>query len=225
MGSTNRKTGGSGPARPGVSRARRKEARPAELLAAALELFTEKGFAATRLDEVAAQAGVSKGTLYLYFESKEALFRAVVGDIVLPSVDKAEAMLATHAGSAAEQLRDILAYWWQCNSDFRLGALHKLIIAEAGNFPEVARCFSDTIVLRGRQMIRRVLEGGIARGEFRPVALEAAIEVIMAPMLMLVVWNNAPLRSCGTHCPPEHYISIHLDMLLNGLLQTRSFSP
>lgn len=211
---------GSGTALPAGKRARRKEARPAELLAAALVLFTEKGFAATRLDEVAARAGVSKGTLYLYFDSKEALFNAVVRGIVLPSVDKAEAMLASHAGSAAQQLKDILIYWWHCNSDLRLGALHKLIIAEAGNFPEVASYFSENIVLRGRQMIRRVLEGGIARGEFRPVAVEAAIEVIMAPMLMLVVWNNAPLRTCGSHCPPEQYISIHLDMLLNGLLQT-----
>lgn len=90
-------------------RQRRKEARPAEVSAAALELFVEKGFAATRLDDIAARAGVSKGTLYLYFDNKEALFEAVIREGVLPLVDRDEAMVASHHGSAFELLRQILS--------------------------------------------------------------------------------------------------------------------
>lgn len=183
-----------------------------------MTLFVEKGYAATRLDDVAARAGVSKGTLYLYFNSKEALFKAVVGDIVLPNMDVAEEMLARHTGPAADQLRDILDYWWNSHGDIHLGALHKIIIAEAGNFPEIADYFSRTIILRGRELIRCVLERGIATGEFRPVDVDAAIEIIVAPMLMLIVWNNAPLRVCGIHCSPEQYIAVHQNLLLNGLL-------
>ena len=77
-----------------VPRKRRKEARPSELLEAALELFVEKGFAATRLEDVASRAGVSKGTLYLYFENKDALFKAVVQEGIIPVIAENEAIAA-----------------------------------------------------------------------------------------------------------------------------------
>src|SRR5512145_278407 len=91
-----------------VPRRRRKDARPAELTAAALDLFVEKGFAATRLDDVAARAGVSKGTLYLYFDSKEALFKAVVEDGIVPLFAAAEQQIADYQGGSADLLRHLL---------------------------------------------------------------------------------------------------------------------
>jgi AcrR family transcriptional regulator len=95
-----------------VRRQRRKEARPAELAAAALSLFIEKGFAATRLDEVAARAGVSKGTLYLYFDSKDALFKAVIEEGVVPLFEEFEAKLETLQDDPERLLREILQGWW-----------------------------------------------------------------------------------------------------------------
>jgi AcrR family transcriptional regulator len=93
-------------------RKRRKEARPGELLAAALDLFVARGYAATRLEDVAQQAGVSKGTLYLYFENKEALFKAVIREGILPVLAENEEIAARHEGSTFALLEKLLNNWW-----------------------------------------------------------------------------------------------------------------
>ncbi len=201
-------------------RQRRKQARPAELLAAALDHFVERGFAATRLDDVAAQAGVSKGTLYLYFGSKEELFKAVIQQGILPVLDEGEAMLAQQEGDACSLLRSMVLRWWQLVGETRLAGIPKLMISEAGNFPEVARYYYENVILRGRELMRKVLERGIAAGEFRAVEIESAIDVIYAPMLMLAVWRHSlgPC-ACGQQ-DPQIYLNTHLDLLLNGLENT-----
>ena len=112
-------------------RRRRKEARPGELTAAALELFVEKGFAATRLEDVAARAGVSKGTLYLYFDSKESLFRAVIEEGMVASLSAAEQLLSEYQGPADELLRQLLFGWWEQIGGTRLAGIPKLMVAEA----------------------------------------------------------------------------------------------
>lgn len=119
-------------------RQRRKEARPGELTSAALQLFVEKGFAATRLDDVAARAGVSKGTLYLYFDSKEALFKAVIEEAMLPVLDAGDDLVEKYEGSAAALLRELIGAWWQLIGNTPLGGVPKLMISEAGNFPALA---------------------------------------------------------------------------------------
>lgn len=149
-------------------RRRRKEARPSELTAAALALFVEKGFAATRLDDVAARAGVSKGTLYLYFNSKEALFKSVIEQGILPALSEGEAMLAQHQGSAAELVRDLLLGWWQLVGSTELGGIPKLMVSEAANFPELAHYYHDQVIVRGRRLLLEALQRGLASGEFRP---------------------------------------------------------
>ncbi|NIO41831.1 MAG: TetR family transcriptional regulator, partial [Burkholderiales bacterium] len=113
-----------------------KEARPAELISAALDLFVERGFAATRLEDVAARAGVSKGTCYLYFPSKEHLFKAVVRGGIVPAIERAEKRFEDHRGSASALIRDIVKGWWISVGNTRLGGIPKLMIAESGNFPE-----------------------------------------------------------------------------------------
>ena len=100
-----------------AKRERRKEARPGELLAAALELFVEKGYAATRSEEVARRAGVSKGTLFLYFASKEELFKATVREHVLPSVAAAEGLARTEGVSASQLLEWLLRGWFERELD------------------------------------------------------------------------------------------------------------
>ncbi len=200
------------------ARRRRKEARPAELLAAALDLFVERGFAATRLDEVAARAGVSKGTLYLYFASKEELFKAVIRQGILPVLEEGEEMLAQHRGDAASLLQDLMRRWWDLTGNTPLGGVPKLMISEAGNFPEVARYYHENVIQRVHDLLGNVLRRGIENREFRPVNIESAIDVISAPMLMLSIWQHsmAPC-SCGGMEDPETYLRTHVDLLLNGL--------
>ena len=198
-------------------RQRRKEARPAELTAAALELFVEKGFAGTRLDDVAARAGVSKGTLYLYFDSKEALFKAVIQEGIVPILEAGAGMVDSFTGGSADLLRGVILEWWKRIGTTSLAGVPKLMISEAGNFPELAAYYNDTVIIRGRELLRRILQRGIARGEFRVVDVETAIDVIFAPVLMMLVWRySLGACGCGSH-DPATYLRTHLDLALNGL--------
>jgi AcrR family transcriptional regulator len=198
-------------------RQRRKQARPAELLAAALDLFVERGYAATRLEEVAVRAGVSKGTLYLYFASKEELFKAVIRQGIIPVLDEGEAMLVQHDGDARSLLQGMLLRWWELVGETPLGGIPKLMISEAGNFPDVAQYYYEHVIVRGRNLLRQTLERGIAAGEFRAVDIESAIDVIFAPLLMLTIWRYS-LAPCGCgKQDPETYLRTHFDLMLNGL--------
>src|SRR6187549_559455 len=125
---------------------RRKEARPAEIVAAALDVFVERGFAATKLEEVARRAGVTKGTVYLYFESKEALFKAVVRETIVPIFARGEQMVAEHQGSSADLLTQLMRKWWERIGETSLSGIPKLMMAEAGNFPALARFYYDEVI-------------------------------------------------------------------------------
>jgi len=198
-------------------RARRKEARPSELTAAALDLFVEKGFAATRLDDIASRAGVSKGTLYLYFDSKEALFKAVIEEGIVPALAAAEQRFADFRGTSAELLQAMLFGWWQQIGSTRLGGVPKLIISESHNFPELAQFYHDRVISRGRALLRAALQRGVDSGEFRPLDIETSIDVIIAPLLMLVVWRYS-LCICGNEIDTERYLAAHFKLIVNGLV-------
>ncbi|MCF8178606.1 MAG: TetR/AcrR family transcriptional regulator [Sulfuritalea sp.] len=199
------------------TRQRRKEARPAELMAAALELFVEKGFVGTRLEDVAARAGVSKGTLYLYFDSKEALFKAVVQEGIVPVLEAGAGLIDSFEGSSSELLRKLLGVWWQRIGNTHLGGIPKLVISEAGNFPELAAYYNEAVIVRGRNLMRRALQRGIDSGEFREVDVEIVIDVIFAPVLMMMIWRYSMGLCCGNAHDPETYLSTHLDLALGGL--------
>ena len=205
-------------------RQRRKEARPGELTAAALQLFVEKGFAATRLDDVAAHAGVSKGTLYLYFDSKDALFKAVIEESLLPVMDAGDELVDQFVGSAVDLLRALITAWWDLIGNTPLGGVPKLMVSESRNFPELAAYYHDTVIVRGRDLMRRVLNRGMDAGEFRFVDIELAIDVIFAPVLMLMIWRHS-LGSCGCGSHnAEDYLRTHLDLALYGLVSARNLS-
>jgi len=206
-------------------RQRRKEARPAELMAAALELFVEKGFVGTRLEDVAARAGVSKGTLYLYFDSKEALFKAVIQEGIVPILEQGAGLVDSFEGSAADLLRALIGEWWQRIGNTPLAGVPKLMISEAGNFPELAIYYHDAVILRGRDLMRRTLQRGIASGEFRVIDVETAIDVIFAPVLMLVIWRYSLGACCGTAHDPQTYLQTHFDLALRGLAAGRQDGP
>jgi AcrR family transcriptional regulator len=195
---------------------RRKTARPAEILAAARASFAERGFAATRLDDVAARAGVTKGTLYLYFDSKEALFKAVVRQELVPSLERAEALVA---GSAAPSL-DLLE---QLVRDFAriiaspLGAIPKLVLTEAGNFPDLARFYRTEVVDRGKALWRKVIERGVAAGELRAADVESTVTCIVAPLLLAALWHHSFERHSGRDFELDALCRAEFALLRHGL--------
>jgi AcrR family transcriptional regulator len=195
---------------------RRKEARPTELIAAALDLFVERGFKATRLDDVAARAGVTKGTLYLYFKNKEDLLAAVIRENVLPNLARVEHLVETHEGPTGALIRQIVHFWWDNVGSTRIGGLPKLIFSEAANFPELAQIFME-VFTRGQAMLTQLVQRGIDAGEFRPCDPRYVARLMIAPVVFLTIWN----RSMAVHEPAPlddaRYVETHIDLLLNGL--------
>ena len=149
---------------------RRPEARPEEILDAAQEIFGESGFAGAKLDDVARRAGVSKGTLYLYFDSKESLFRAMVRAKVVAGLAECEEMVRTHQGSCRELLVRLITRIYRGLREQRMDRISRAVQAELGNFPELAQFYFEEVILRARRLFEQVLAQGIASGEFRPVA-------------------------------------------------------
>jgi AcrR family transcriptional regulator len=203
-------------------RQRRKDARPQELLDAALELFVEKGFAATRSEEVAARAGVSKGTLYLYYPSKEELLKAVIRQTLSAEIAEGARVLDAHTGSAAQMLVDVLTEWWVRVYDSPGSGVFKLVITEMRNFPELAQFYADEVIEPGSALIARLLERGVVNGEFRPLDIGCAVHSIVMPMIMLCMHKHS-LGACGQGGAlgqqPHHFIRQHLVLLLEGLRQ------
>ena len=148
---------------------RRKEARPEEITAAALELFVERGFAATRLEDVAARAGVSKGTVYLYFANKEELFKAVVREGLVSPIAEMKDYVAQFPGSTFDLLRMLVLGWWEKVGATRMAGIPKLLLGESGNFPELVRFYLAEVVEPGHAVMTAIVKRGIARGEFRKV--------------------------------------------------------
>ena len=200
-------------------RERRKDARPGELLEAALDLFVEKGYAATRAEEVAARAGVSKGTLFLYFGSKEELFKAVVRENVIRHQTEGAEELARFEGSSSEMLAYLMLEWWRRYGATKASGISKLLMSEASNFPDLARFFQEEVVTPGHAMIRYVLQRGIDRQEFRQVDVDLTVQSIIAPLLFLVTWKHSMAPCCPSNqrIDPETFIQHHADLLLRGL--------
>jgi AcrR family transcriptional regulator len=196
---------------------RRKDARPGELASAALDLFIEKGFSATRLDDVAKRAGVSKGTLYLYFDSKEDLFKAVVREGIIAKYAEFEEEMRNFSGNTPDLLRELVNRWWDQIGATRLGGITKLMMSEAGNFPELAKFYHDDVITRGLGIFTAIIQRGVTRGEFRPVAIEYAPRICAAPVLMLMLWQHS-FDLCGAaQLEPKAYLETHIDMLIHAL--------
>ncbi|WP_332775954.1 TetR/AcrR family transcriptional regulator [Polaromonas sp.] len=202
-----------------AKRERRKEARPGELLDAALDLFVEKGFAATRSEEVAARAGVSKGTLFLYFPSKEELFKAVVRENISGRFKEWNDEFATFEGSTAEMLRHCMTTWWERVGATKASGINKLMVSEARNFPDIAAFYQQEVIQPGQALIRRILQRGIDRGEFRCTDLDYAVYSVVAPMIFLILAKHS-VGVCvrnDIQLDPYQYIASQADIILNGL--------
>lgn len=200
-------------------RSRRKEARPGELLEAALDLFVEKGFAATRVDEVAARAGVSKGTLFLYFPSKEELFKAVVRENIAGRFAEWNTELESFVGTTSDVLRYCYQVWWERIGATKASGITKLMFSEAQNFPEIAQFYQQEVILPGRALVRRILQRGVERGEFQAMDLDYGTYIVLAPMMFLMLWNNSmgPCSLPDESFSPEEYLRTQVDNMLHGL--------
>jgi TetR/AcrR family transcriptional regulator len=202
-----------------AKRERRKEARPGELLDAALDLFVEKGFAATRAEEVAARAGVSKGTLFLYFQSKEELFKAVVRENISGRFTEWRAELETFEGTTSELLAYCMNSWWERVGLTRASGLTKLMMSEAKNFPDIAAFYQQEVIMPGHSLIRSILQRGVDRGEFRPMDLDYAVYVVIAPMIFLILSRHSGgvCLSSEIDLDPQKYIAFQVETILNGI--------
>jgi AcrR family transcriptional regulator len=201
-------------------RQRRKEARPQELLDAALDLFVEKGFAATRAEEVAKRAGVSKGTLYLYYPSKEELFKAVVRRSLTSLIAEGEQIAARFEGSSADLLALLIQTWWERFGSTPAAGIHKIVLAEVRNFPELAQFYADEVMVPADRLFGGCVERGVARGEFRPMPTHEVSLALIAPLIFMAIHRHS-FGCCPVHgtadMDPELMLKTHLDLVLRGL--------
>jgi AcrR family transcriptional regulator len=206
---------------PPIKRERRKDARPGELLAAALDLFVEKGFAATRVEEVARRAGVSKGTLFLYFTSKEELFKAVVRENISGGFSQWNAEFEAFSGGTPDMLRHCMTLWWQRQGNSKVSGITKLMLGEGRNFPELALFYQQEVIQPAHLLIARILQRGVDRGEFAPLNMKYAVFTVLAPMIFLQLLmhsNTACYDPAGqTELVPEEYLANQLQVILAGL--------
>ena len=206
-------------------RRRRKEARPKELLAAALDVFSEKGFAAARMEDIADRAGVGKGTIYLYFRTKEALFEAVIREGLVAGVTAAEALTTEADGPACDLLRDLVLAWKRGIAAASLGRVLRLVIAESEHFPGLATEFYRRIIDAGHRVVTQVIDAGIARGEFRRVNAPNAAWLVLSPVCWSLL-SEYGLRA-GTPelweamCP----VAQSIELLAEGLAKRPGISP
>jgi len=203
-----------------LPRRRRKEARPQELLDAALALFVEKGFAATRTEEVARRAGVSKGTLYLYYPSKAELFKAVVRRTLTHLIAEGQEAVAQFQGSSSELIAALLNAWWERVGCTPAAGIHKIILAEVRNFPELAQFYADEVIAPADRLFSTAVQRGIERGEFRALPLHAAAHALMAPVMFMTLHRHS-IGACHVHgalpSDPQALMRTHLDLVLRGL--------
>ena len=164
------------------------EERPKQILAAALEVFGERGLAAARLDDIAKRAGLSKGTIYLYFPNKEELFREVVRQTVVTNIEAGERQFADTTRTATDALIEAMRGYWQFIRSPAFAPLFRLIHAEIHNYPDLARFYADEVVARGHRLIAGIINRGIATGEFRRVDPAVAARMLAAPFVMHGLW-------------------------------------
>jgi AcrR family transcriptional regulator len=197
---------------------RRKADRPAEIVSAALAVFAEKGFAAAKLDEIARRAGVSKGALYLYFETKEDLFRAVVGQAIAPNISVVKTMVAAHPGPLSDLVRGVTSHVAQVVQTQPLGGVLKMVVGEAGNFPEIARVWHDELVAQALGAMSGAIAAAQARGEVKPGDPRIYGLQLIAPLLVSVLWRETfePVGAPAFDIPAV--MAQHVETLLNGML-------
>ncbi len=170
-------------------RRRDPEARPLQILEAAFVEFGQHGLAGARLDDIAKRAGVAKGTIYLYFPNKEALFREMVQATTIAALVAAEERLAAaEHESATEQVRSVAAGWWSFLRTERFQVVQRLVMAELPQFPDLMQFYADEVVARGRRLVATIIARGVERGEFREIDPEVGARMLSALAMTHSLW-------------------------------------
>jgi AcrR family transcriptional regulator len=197
---------------------RRADERPREICAAALEVFAEKGFAAAKLDQIARRAGVSKGTLYLYFKDKEDLFRAVVRSAIAPNIEAVTAAMSSIEAPFPEVVRMLLAAFAEREARLPIGAVAKMVVGESRNFPELARVWHDEVASRAIGAIAGSIEQAQQRGEVRPGDPRLYAFSLMGPMVLGALWRTTLVPAGGQPLDLAALAEQHAETVLKGLL-------
>lgn len=205
----------------GPGRQRRKAERPQELLEAALSLFVEKGFSATRTEEVARLAGVSKGTLYLYYPSKEELFKAVVRTHLSEVIVEGSGLIDQFEGPTSELLHLLAHTWWSRVGASKASGIMLVIVNEANNFPDLIQFYMDEVVAPAHAMLSKAVQRGMDRGEFRPMDVSAVVHALIAPVHFLVLYQHCSAACSVNPVPldPPQFIATQIELLLRGLVK------
>ena len=209
--------------RNGTRRARNEDDREARLQAildAALDVFSEKGYAATRLEDVAARAGVAKGTVYLYVPSKQALFEALIRSAIALPIEALEQRIAALDVPAEAMLRTLFAWMRREVLGTRRKEIARLVLSEAGRFPEIAEFYHREVISRGLGILRRIAETAVARGEFRSDALARFPQLAIAPAVVAIIWGG--LFERFEPLDIEGLFEAHLELLLRALKEDGS---
>jgi AcrR family transcriptional regulator len=199
------------------TRQRRPEARPAEILAAALDCFSERGYSATRMTDVASRAGLSKAAIYLYFKDKMALLQALVETTVGDNLVQAQGLATLHQGPVGPLLAQVLGMIAGRIGQSRLPELMKIIISESRAHPEIGRFYLDNVINRGLPIFESLIRRGVAQGEFRPVDPVITVKSMIGPMLLAGIWRTVFEPLGGEPLDLDAYVRHNQDMLLRGL--------
>ncbi|MBT9464801.1 TetR/AcrR family transcriptional regulator [Hydrogenophaga sp.] len=200
-------------------RRRRKPERSRELLDAALAVFVDRGFAAARTEEIAARAGVSKGTLYFYFNSKEDLLRTLIAEGFSSRIEVRVDQMATSAVASSELLRQALTAWQASLAESQAGGIFKLVLTEARHFPGLADCWNREVMGPVRALVSHILLRGIERGEFRAFDVDLAAHALILPIVMACLYRH----TMGALVPDDFLMHTpdllgrHIELVLDGL--------
>ncbi len=196
---------------------RRKDARPTEILAAALESFFERGYESSRLEDIAKRAGCTKGTIFLYYESKAELFKAVIRDVMLPLIQEGEQLVEAHGGTCRELLEKLLRLRWERAQASRMSALAKLLFAETNKYPELARFYHEEIHLKSQAVLQRAFELGVRCGEFRALGAVSVARIAIAPIILAGIWRQSFGPAIEALLDTEAHFATTLDVLFSGI--------
>jgi AcrR family transcriptional regulator len=204
-------------------RRREKDARPQQIVAAAFEEFSEKGFAGTRLEDVAARARVSKGLPYLYFKTKVELFKAVIRSVITSHFDLIREQMETTDLSVEAFLKGPFLRFMQELVGSRRAFIARLLIAEGHKHPELTKFYYETVVSRGIETLTRLIDRGVARGEFRETRLRDFPQLLVAPVLTAIIWRS--LFERHHHLDTDGLLATNVELLVDAIRLPRPGSP
>jgi AcrR family transcriptional regulator len=199
---------------PEPSYQRRKEERPQEITAAALKAFAENGYSATRVDDVAKRAGVSKGLLYLYFKTKEELFKSVIRSFVIPRIDALTSVIEKSDMSSEAFLRGPFLEFAKKMPGSPISVIVRLMVAEGPKHPDLVQFYWDNVVSRGMAAINELLERGVRNGEFKKSVVSTQPELFMMPVVFSVIFT---LLFGEKTIDTDRLIETQIDLLITHL--------